>query len=189
MKKRIFMALLAAVSSFAMVSCGDDDKNDDPTPSETMVTEPTYSKTSNSVKTEYPVNMGEMGAQSWSNEYTFSNDLVTSHTATINCSSSLIAKLAYEEWKSQEGQETEDNEKVNKVTQKGNTIIVEYAVEEGMTEMEAVITSKLLAQAYGATGSEVELTEEESKYLANGFGRYDYDDTNSDDDDVTGSEE
>ena len=189
MKKRIFMALLAAVSAFAMVSCGDDNKNDDPTPSGTIVTEAKYSKTSNSVITEYPIELGDMGAESWSNEYKFSNGLVTSHTATINCSSSLIANLGYAGGNRQECQETEENGRVNKVTQKGNTIIVEYAVEGGMTEMEAVITSKLLAQAMGATGSDIELTEEESKYLANGFGRYDDDDTNSDDDDVTGSEE
>ena len=63
MKKRIFMALLAIVSVFAMVSCGDDNKNDDPTPSGTIVTEAKYSKTSNTVITEYPIELGDMAAE------------------------------------------------------------------------------------------------------------------------------
>ena len=32
MKKKIFLALMALATSFSLVSCGDDDKDDDPKP-------------------------------------------------------------------------------------------------------------------------------------------------------------
>ncbi len=181
MKKQIFMALLAAVSSFAMVSCGDDDKNNDPKPSnQTTVPEAKYSENSNSVTVEYAVYAGEIGAQSWKNEYKFSNGFVTEHTATLECSSAMLAQWTYEEWKSSEGQSNDEDGIVKNVSQKGNTIIIEYEVENGMTDKEAIITSKLLDQASNDEG--VELTEEEKEYLRTQMSGYEGDeDVNEDD--------
>ena len=162
MKKQIFMALLAAVSSFAMVSCGDDDKNNDPKPAGQTTTEAKYSQTSNSVSVEIPVDAGEFGAQSWKHEYKFSNGLVTEHTSTVVCSSTMLAQMTYEEWKQSE---TEGHDDVKNVSANGNTILIEYEIEEGMTETEAIIISKMLAISANVSG--VELTKEEQEYFMN----------------------
>ncbi|MBO7056035.1 MAG: hypothetical protein J6W37_11770 [Bacteroidales bacterium] len=173
MKKQIFMALLAAVSSFAMVSCGDDDKNNDPKPD--VSKEAKYEQTSNSVSVQYYYDMREMGGESIKNEYTFSNGLVTSHTATVTCSSSVVAELAYQGYLEDKENGETDDDAIKNVTRKGDQIIVEYVVEEGMTEMDAIIASKLMANLWG---EKVELTKEEQAYMnqGNDGNNGDYDD-------------
>lgn len=173
MKKQIFMALLAAVSSFAMVSCGDDDKNNDPKPD--VSKEAKYEQTSNSVSVQYYYDMREMGGESIKNEYTFSNGLVTSHTATVTCSSSVVAELAYQGYLEDKENGETDDDAIKNVTRKGDQIIVEYVVEEGMTEMDAIIASKLMSNLWG---EKVELTKEEQAYLnqGNDGNNGDYDD-------------
>ena len=173
MKKQIFMALLAAVSSFAMVSCGDDDKNNDPKPE--VSKEAKYEQTSNSVSVQYYYDMREMGGESIKNEYTFSNGLVTSHTATVTCSSSVVAELAYQGYLEDKENGETDDDAIKNVTRKGDQIIVEYVVEEGMTEMDAIIASKLMANLWG---EKVELTKEEQAYMnqGNDGNNGDYDD-------------
>ena len=176
MKKSIFMALLAAVSSFAMVSCGDDDKKDDPQP-ENLPKETKYTQTSNSVSVEYYVDLQTMGGKSFKNEYKFSNGLVTSHTATVTCSSSIVAEMAYQEYLEEQRQGETDEDVIEKVTPEGNKIIIEYKVDEGMTEMDAIIASKLMANVWG---EKVELTEEEQAYLMNQDNDGDYEDIPTD---------
>ncbi|MBO4777998.1 MAG: hypothetical protein J5588_05840 [Bacteroidales bacterium] len=173
MKKQFFMALLAAVSSFAMVSCGDDDKNNDPKPD--VSKEAKYEQTSNSVSVQYYYDMREMGGESIKNEYTFSNGLVTSHTATVTCSSSVVAELAYQGYLEDKENGETDDDAIKNVTRKGDQIIVEYVVEEGMTEMDAIIASKLMSNLWG---EKVELTKEEQAYLnqGNDGNNGDYDD-------------
>ena len=92
MKKRIFLALLAAVSCFAMVSCGDD-KNDDPKPSGNVATKASYGETSTGCYVEFPQPETELGASSTKVEWKWdSNGKVTDHTATVTCTSAAIAK-------------------------------------------------------------------------------------------------
>ena len=177
MKKQIFMALLAAVSSFAMISCGDDDKKNDPKPD--VSKEAKYEQTSNSVSVQYYYDMREMGGESIKNEYTFSNGLVTSHTATVTCSSSIVAELAYQGYLEDKENGETDDDAIKNVTRKGDQIIVEYVVEEGMTEMDAIIASKFMANVWG---EKVELTPEEEEYFRTQTGGYEGDeDVNEDD--------
>lgn len=151
MKKRVFMALLAAVSSFAMVSCGDDDKDDDPTPSNSVSTKAEYKETDNSVSVTFPVTETNT-TESTTIEYKFSNGYVTEHTATIVCTSTEAATVSYQIYMQGEGEDIDENESIEKVEQKGNTIVVYYTVEEGMTKEEAITTIKLVAYANGVEG-------------------------------------
>ena len=175
MKKRIFMALLAAVATFAMTSCGDD-KKDDPTPS--VATKASFEETSNGCYVEYPDPTGA-GMQSTKVEWKWdSNGKVTEYTATVTCSSSLIAAAAYEAY--MEDKDGENEEGIKDVKQKGNTIIVEYEITENAdTKEEALVAAKFMAAMMGVEGMNIDLSD-----VVSGD-----DDTNSDDDDVTGSEE
>lgn len=153
------MAFLAAVSSFAMVSCGDDEDGDDPTPSNGIVTEASYGETDNSVYVEYPVNSeyGVAGSASVKIEWKFSGDKVVEQTSTTTCSSSEIAEALYKEAleDQQEQQEDptqieEDEDLIREVKKDGNSVIIYYEIDEEMTKEEAIMAAKMLASIMGA---------------------------------------
>ena len=157
MKKRIFMALLAAVSTFAMVSCGDD-KDDDPQPNGSIATKASYKETSNGCYVEYPDPTGA-GMQSTKVEWKWdSNGKVTENTATVTCSSSLIAAAAYEAYL--EDKDGENEEGIKDVKQKGNTIIVEYEITENAdTKEEALVAAKMMAAMMGVEDVDLDFSD------------------------------
>ena len=133
MKKRIFMALLAAVSTFAMVSCGDD-KDDDPKPSGKVATEATYGETSNTVWMEMPVELedGVAGSASEKTIFEFTNDKVSRMYSTTTCSSSALAQQVFEEANKAMNEPTgeEEDAGIKDVKLDGNNVIVEYEIPE-----------------------------------------------------------
>ena len=155
MKKRIFMALLAAVSCFAMVSCGDD-KNDDPKPSGNVATKASYGETSTGCYVEFPQPETELGASSTKIEWKWdSNGKVTEYSSTVTCTSAAIAKISYETYMREKDGINEEG--IKSVKQSGNNIYVEYEIDENIdTKEEAIITAKTVAYANGVEGISLE---------------------------------
>jgi len=87
--------------------------------------------------------------------------------------------MAYQEILEEQRQGETDEDVIKKVTPEGNKIIIEYEFEEGMTEMDAIIASKFMANVWG---EKVELTPEEEEYFRTQTGGYEGDeDVNEDD--------
>lgn len=155
MKKQIFMALLAAVSSFAMVSCGDDDKNNDPKPTGTTE-KATYNETSSGCYVTFSHTEAEMGTSSTKVEWNWDNSgNVTEYKATVTCTSAAVARLSYEAYLSEKEEANEEG--IKSVTQSGNNIYVEYEIDENIdTKDEAIFAAKAIAYANGAEGISME---------------------------------
>ena len=145
MKKRLFMALLAAASAFVMTSCGND-KDDDPKPEISEVpTEATYTETENSVSCQYPI-ITDTQSFAYIYTYKFDADTVCESTVTVICESVAMATAAKAEF----DPATDDD--ILDVKQNGNTIVVYYAVKETIKKQYAIIGMRALATGYGCTG-------------------------------------
>lgn len=154
MKKRIFMALLAAVASFAFTSCGD--KDDDPKPSGSVATKASYNESNTGCYVEFPQPETDLGTSSTKVEWKWnSNGKVTDYTATVTCTSAVIAKISYETYMSEKDGVNEDG--IKSVSQSGNNIIVEYEIDENIdTKEEAILAAKVIAYANGVEGISVD---------------------------------
>ena len=137
-----------------------------------VVSSLSFEETSNGCYVEYPDPTGA-GMQSTKVEWKWdSNGKVIENTATVTCSSSLIAAAAYEAYL--EDKDGENEEGIKDVKQKGNTIIVEYEITENAdTKEEALVAAKFMAAMMGVEGMNIDVSDVVS----------------GDDDDVTGSEE
>lgn len=96
MKKQIFMALLAAVSSFAMISCGDDDKNNDPKPSnQTTETKASWKDTGSEIQINESI-VTSYGTETTTTVYSYSGNTITNMVITVDYGSPIIAQQVYD---------------------------------------------------------------------------------------------
>ena len=96
MKKQIFMALLAAVSSFAMISCGDEDKKDDPKPSnQTTETKASWKDTGSEIQINESV-VTPYGTETTTTVYSYSGNTITNMVITVDYGSPIIAQQVYD---------------------------------------------------------------------------------------------
>ena len=148
------MALLAAVASFAFTSCGD--KDDDPKPSGSVATKASYNESNTGCYVEFPQPETDLGTSSTKVEWKWdSNGKVTDYTATVTCTSAVIAKISYETYMSEKDGVNEDG--IKSVSQSGNNIIVEYEIDENIdTKEEAILAAKVIAYANGVEGISVD---------------------------------
>ena len=187
MKKRIFMALLAAVSSFAMVSCGDDDKNDDPKPG--VSTKASFGQESNSVWVVVPLDEEDLkdmpeGSASQKSVWKWnSNNEVTEFTATVTCDNKELAQALYNQaLADKDNPEEVEMGKIDRVTINGCTVTAIYEIPEGYSKMDAVVEAKMFAILCDIKG--VEYTPEEEAYMKEQMGGFDFDDDTWGDDDM-----
>lgn len=154
MKKRIFLALLAAVASFAFTSCGD--KDDDPKPSGSVATKASYNESNTGCYVEFPQPETELGASSTKVEWKWdSNGKVTDYTAVVTCTSAAVAKISYEVYMREKDGINEEG--IKSVKQSGNNIYVEYEINENNdTKEEAILAAKVIAHANGVEGISLE---------------------------------
>ncbi len=141
MKKRIFMALLAAASAFVMTSCGDD-KDDDPKPESFDVsTETKYTESADGVYVTYPYPDAEDPMCSYSWGFKFEGDNVTEYTTVITCKDAATAKAIKESW----NPEVSTGELID-AKQDGNVVTLYWPMREDMTKELAIIGIKAIAK-------------------------------------------
>lgn len=148
MKKRIFMALLAAVSAFVMIGCGKDDKDDDPTPAKVSA-EAKYTETDNSVVVQFP---DDKTNPTVSYVYTtkFDGDKVTEYTVAVVCKDAVTAKAVKAQF--------DADPEVKEVKQDGNTVTVVYNIDEEDSKDAAILAARLMGEMMGCEGvPEVEI--------------------------------
>ena len=152
MKKRIFMALLAAVSSFAMISCDDDDKKDDPKPSGKVATEASWGETDNTVWLEMPLELEAdapvKGSASEKTVWEFTNDKCTKYYGITTCSTTELAQAIYQEALAAKnnpevGDDGEEEDEITDVDIKGNNVYVYYKAPEDATKADVVRGAKM----------------------------------------------
>ena len=179
MKKRVFMALLAAVATFAMTSCGDDDKKDNPAPA----TESSFGQNSNSVWLTTPLDEEDLEGMpegSASQKVVWKWDgsgNITDIVATLNCSSVELAEALLKQTQDEMNDPESEYDQMGKIKDlkiNGSTLTAIYEVPEGLTKMDAIVEAKSIAMLMGVKG--VEYTEEEQAYANEQF--------NFDDDDL-----
>lgn len=140
MKKRIFMALLAAASAFVMTSCGDD-KDDDPKPESFDVPkESKYTETAEGVYVTYPYPDAENPVCSYTIGYKFEGDKVTEYTYVIVCADAVTAKAVKDSW---------DTSKISNIKQDGNTVTVYYPLQENISKELAIVGIRALGKVNG----------------------------------------
>ena len=156
MKKRIFLALLAAVSTIVMVGCGKDDKKDDPQPAKVSA-EAKYTETENSVEFTYPTYADDATNPVYSTTmtYKFDGNKVVENKAVVVCASALVAEEMIKTYESEK--DLKDN--IEKVEKNGNTITVTYKLDEDIDKEAAIFGARVLADAMGCENvPEPELT-------------------------------
>ena len=162
MKKRIFMALLAAVSTFAMVSC-DEDKDNDPNPSGTVVADASWGEEGNTVWLSIPIDEipTSMGSATEKTVWEFnSGDLCTTYYSVTTCSNAALAQSVYEEALNamnnpEPADDGEEPEVIDDVKIKGNDVYVYYKVEEQMTKQEVIRGAKLAVAMMNADPTDI----------------------------------
>ena len=185
MKKRIFMALLAAVSTFAMVSCGDD-KNDDPQPS--VATKASFGQDDNSVWLITPLDDDDLkglpeGSASEKVVWKWdSNGNVTDASVTISCSSKELATALYNQTLAEKDNPESEADlmgTIKDIKVSGTTVTAIYEVED-LTKMDAIVEAKAFAMLLDIEG--VEFTEAEQAYYNEMMDEF-YDDDDDDSED------
>jgi len=153
MKKRIFLALLAAVSTIVMVGCGKDDKKDDPQPAKVSA-EAKYTETDNSVVFTYPDDATNPTC-STTVTYKFDGDKVVENTAVVVCCSAALVEEMIKVYESEK--DLKDN--IEKIEKNGNTITVTYKLDEDVDKDAAIFGARVIAEAMGCENvPEAELT-------------------------------
>ncbi len=130
MKKKIFYALMVAVASLSLASCGDDEKNDDPTP---KITVATYSDDGSKIVATLDICDDIDGIKSPSEGvgediYYYSNGIVTKHVQVGYFNTVELAQKNYKELCEDRDGDNEDGIKDVKI--EGKVVTVTYDITE-----------------------------------------------------------
>lgn len=159
MKHKILFAFLALATSFSLVSCGDDDKDNDPKPSKA-----TYQDTGSELIISYPLtddNNKVIG--SCKETVSYEGETVTGYKIVASCNSATDADKTYKE--ALDEKENDPETAIKEVKRDGNDVIMicELPEEFSSVEMIRIMLQMQVADANGDKALYNKLAEELDK--------------------------
>lgn len=154
MKHKILFAFLALVTSFSLVSCGDDDKDNDPKPSKA-----TYKDTGSELIITYPLtDDNDKFIGTCKETVSYKDETIISYTILASCNSAADAEKVYKEALEEKNDPESDFIDVKK---EGNNVIITCEIPDDIDiEMLRIMLQIQVAEENGDKELEKKLEDE-----------------------------